>query len=61
MPDISNPNLCGADVDVNKLMNQFDKIKDEITAGMDKAASELSAALDELGATKKDIEVAING
>ena len=46
MPDISNPNLCGADVDVNKLMNQFDKIKDEITAGMDKAASELSAALD---------------
>jgi hypothetical protein len=46
MPDISNPNLCGADVDVNKLMNQFDTIKSEITAGLDKAASELSAALD---------------
>ena len=46
MPDISNPNLCGADADVNKLLNKFDEIKAEVEAGLDKAASELSAALD---------------
>ena len=46
MPDISNPNLCGADAGVNKLLNQFDAIKSEVTAGLDTAASELAAKLD---------------
>ena len=32
MPDISNPNLCGADADVNKLLNKFDEIKAEVEA-----------------------------
>lgn len=46
MPDISNPNLCGSDAGVNKLLNKFQEIKEEIEAGLDKAASELKAALD---------------
>ena len=46
MPDISNPNLCGADAGVNKLLNQFDTIKSEVTGGLDKLASELASELD---------------
>jgi hypothetical protein len=46
MPDISNPNLCGTDAGVNKLLNQFDTIKSEVTGGLDKLASELASELD---------------
>jgi len=46
MVDFSIPNLCGANLEFNKLINQFDVIKKEIKSGLDIDASELASVLD---------------